>query len=325
MNQTERLYQIDKLLRANRCVPVRRFLEELGVSIATFKRDLEHLRNHLNAPIEWDREGRGYRLAPPTQAGPRYELPGVWFNASEIHALLTIEHLLEHLEPGVLQPHFSAFRARLAGILEQPESASREIERRVFIHHRFKRLVSPRHFETVVQALLRRQRLRLTHDSRFTQQTTARTVSPQRLIHYREVWYLVAWCHLREAVRTFALDNLLAAEILNEPASEVDSAELDALLENGYGIWSGKEVKWATLRFHPSTARWASSETWHRNQRASFAADGAYLLELPYSRDEELIMDILRYGAGCTVLEPPELRAKVCEQLDAARRNYDCP
>lgn len=117
--------------------------------------------------------------------------------------------------------------------------------------------MSPRHFETVVQALLRRQRLRLTHDSRFTQQTSERTVSPQRLIHYREVWYLVGWCHLREAVRTFALDNLVATEILNEPASEVDSAELDALLENGYGIWSGKEVKWATLRFHPSSARWA--------------------------------------------------------------------
>ena len=322
MNQTERLYHIDKLLRANRCVPVSRFLEEIGISIATFKRDLEHLRSHFNAPIEWDRECRGYRLASPTNNGPRYELPGIWFNASEIHALLTIEHLLQHIEPGVLQPYFSAFRERLAGILDQPESATREIERRVFIQHRFKRTVPPRHFIAIVEALLRRQRLRLSHNSRFTHQTTERTVSPQRLIHYREVWYLVTWCHLREAVRTFALDNVISAEILNEAAIEVDGTELNVLLENGYGIWSGKDVRWATLRFHPSSARWASSEIWHRDQHAHFDADGSYVLEIPYAQDDELIMDVLKYGAGCTVLAPEELRAKVMLRLDEARRNY---
>lgn len=88
MNRTERLYQLDKLLRANRCVSVERILEELGVSIATFKRDLEYLRSNLNAPIEWNRACNGYQFAETAPAGPRYELPGVWFNAGEIHALL---------------------------------------------------------------------------------------------------------------------------------------------------------------------------------------------------------------------------------------------
>jgi predicted DNA-binding transcriptional regulator YafY len=133
---------------------------------------LEHLRSHLNAPIEWDSECRGYRLTVPTYAGPRYELPGVWFNASEIHALPTIEHLLEHIEPGVLHRHFGAFRERLTAILGQPESAVREIGRRVFVHHRFKRLVSLRHFETIVQALLQRQRLAVTHWKSLTRRAT---------------------------------------------------------------------------------------------------------------------------------------------------------
>ena len=322
MNQTERLYHIDKLLRASRCVPVSRFLDELGISIATFKRDIEHLRSNLNAPIEWDRSCRGYRLAAPNQTGPRYELPGVWFNAGEIHALLTIEHLLQEIEPGVLQPYFGALRERLASILEQPSSAISEIERRVFIHPRFKRPVSPRHFESVVEALLRRQRMRLIHDSRFNQQETDRIVSPQRLIHYREIWYLVAWCHLREAVRTFALDNLVNAEILSDSAIEVDASELNALLDTSYGIWSGQAVNWAKLRFHPSSARWAASEHWHRDQRDHFEADGSYILEIPYAQDDELMMDILKYGSGCTVLEPEALRLKLIERLDAARSNY---
>lgn len=61
---------------------------------------------------------------------------------------------------------------------------------------------------------------------------------------------------------------------------------------------------------------------WYRDQRVRFEADGSYPLAIPYSQSEERIMDILRYGPGCSVLEPPELRAKVCERLEQARHNY---
>ena len=322
MNQTERLYHIDKLLRANRCVPMARFLDELGVSIATFKRDLEHLRSNLNAPIEWDRACRGYRLAEASPAGPRYELPGLWFNPSEILALLTIEHLLKEIEPGVLHQYYGMMRQRLAETLGRPDPVVEEIDRRIFIRSRFKRPTSPRFFETVVAATLERRPLLIRHDSRFKGQVTERTVSPQRLIHYREVWYLVAWCHLREAVRTFALDNLLEVTLLDGSAHEVPADELDATLDRGYGIWSGQATQWATLRFHPASARWAASETWHRNQRAHHEADGSYIIEVPYSHPDELVMDVLKYGAGCTVMAPESLRMRVLQQLQEAVSKY---
>jgi predicted DNA-binding transcriptional regulator YafY len=70
------------------------------------------------------------------------------------------------------------------------------------------------------------------------------------------------------------------------------------------------------------SARWASSETWHRDQRAHFGSDGSYILEIPYAHDDELIMDILKYGGGCMVLAPEELRANVMLRLDEARKNY---
>ena len=95
MDRTERFYRIDKLLRSHRIVPLERFLDDLSVSRATFKRDLEYMRDRLNAPIEWDREAGGYRLRPDAQAA--YQLPGLWFNDSEILALLTMEKLLEDI------------------------------------------------------------------------------------------------------------------------------------------------------------------------------------------------------------------------------------
>ena len=53
MDRTERFYKIDQLLRANRVVPVKRFLDELEISLATFKRDIEYMRSRFHAPIKW--------------------------------------------------------------------------------------------------------------------------------------------------------------------------------------------------------------------------------------------------------------------------------
>ena len=105
MDRTERFYKIDQLLSNRKAVSRDVFLEELAVSPATFKRDLEYMRERLHAPIVWDRERRGYRYASPEQNAPAFSLPGLWFNASEIHALLTMQQLLDNIQPGLLEPH----------------------------------------------------------------------------------------------------------------------------------------------------------------------------------------------------------------------------
>src|SRR3989344_5758470 len=101
MDRTERFYKIEQMLRN------RDFLNELGVSVATFKRDIEYLRERLNAPIPWDREQHGYRLHDPDLKNPRHELPGLGFNSSAIHALLAFHHLLDRLQSGLLTPHIA--------------------------------------------------------------------------------------------------------------------------------------------------------------------------------------------------------------------------
>ncbi len=91
MDRTARLYKIDQLLHERRVVPTAVFLEQLGISPATLKRDLEYMKDRLNAPIGWDRALRGYRFVADAAASKPYNLPGLWFNASEIHALLTMQ------------------------------------------------------------------------------------------------------------------------------------------------------------------------------------------------------------------------------------------
>ena len=99
-------------------------------------------------------------------------------------------------------------------------------------------------------------------------------------------------------------------------------ASLNRVLGAGYGIFSGARVRWAKLRFTPERARWVASEQWHPKQKGRIESDGAYLLELPYADDRELLMDILKYGPDCEVLAPQELRDRVRQQAAATLARY---
>ena len=103
MDRTERFYKIDQMLQGGLSVSFVKLQEALGISRAQVKRDLAYMRERLNAPIEYDRDLNGYRFGKPS-AGPRYGLPGLWFSAAEIHALLTMQHLLENLQPVLRRP-----------------------------------------------------------------------------------------------------------------------------------------------------------------------------------------------------------------------------
>ncbi|QXP84795.1 YafY family protein [Methylococcus sp. Mc7] len=321
MDRTERFYRIEQMLRERRTVPLREFLDVLGVSRATFVRDLEYLRERLKAPIEWDRELRGYRLGEP-DGRTGHELPGLWFNASEIHALLTMRRLLAELQPGLLEPHVRPLLDRLNGLLEQGDRSVGDIEKRVRILQTAQRTAEQRHFQPVATALFERRRLHIGHFNRETGATLSRIVSPQRLTHHRGAWYLDAWCHLRDALRRFAVDAMTTVEALPEPAVDIDPASLDAQLDSGYGIFSGPAGQYARLRFTPQRAQWVSREIWHPHQQTEWLPDGRYQLRIPYSNPTELIMDILKHGPDVEVVEPPELRVAVAERMRRALEQY---
>jgi len=324
MDRTERFYKIDQLIRARSVVTFEALLTELEISRATLKRDLQYLRDRLQLPIVYDREAGGYRRAAGSARDQeKVELPGLWFSAQEIHALLTMQHLLSNLDKGgLLGPHVAPLMDRLGEFMGTPDGTAEAVRDRVRIIGQAARPMPLAHFEKVGAALLKRQRLRIRYHARGVDETTEREVSPQRLVHYRDNWYLDAWCHLREGLRSFAVDAIQAAETLNKKARDISAKQLDSVLGAGYGIFSGSRVQWAKLRFSPARARWVGSEAWHPRQKSTWLPDGAYVLEIPYADDRELIMDILKYGADCEVLAPPELRAKVADALTQARRLY---
>jgi predicted DNA-binding transcriptional regulator YafY len=320
MERLERFYKIDQLLKERKVVGFSTLRSSLGVSAATLKRDLEYMRERFNAPIEYDREANGYRFGAP-RSGPRYELPGLWFSAGEAYALLSMHTLLAELQPGLLEPHVGPLQERLRAILGG-EPAWKDIEKRIRVFQPGRRVSREEFFGVVATAVLRRLRLWIRHYNRKDDRETEREISPQRLVHYRDNWYVDAYCHLREDLRSFAVDAIRAAELREARAKEVPAPELDAHLGAGYGIFAGREVEWAKLRFTAQAARWVAAQEWHPKQRSHAEADGSYLLEIPYAHEQELLMEILKFGADVEVLAPASLRSRVADALRRAASRY---
>lgn len=322
MDRTERFYKIQQMLSDRKLVTAEQFIKELEISRATFRRDLEYLRDRLGAPIVWDAELGGYVLQ--NLPGENLStLPGVWLNELEMHSLLTVIELLRNIEPrSLIGSQVNPIRERLEKLLEKGDYSAQEISKRVRIITLARRKIPTQFFEVVAHGLLTRKRLHITHYGRQDNHITQREVSPQRLVYYRDNWYLDAFCHSKDDLRTFGMDALEAAILLDKVAVTIEEMDLNTELETGYGIFAGAKHQIAKLKFSPFRARWIAKEAWHPEQKGESQDDGSYVLSIPYSDERELLLDILRQGADVEVLEPKLLRDTVRLKLAQALSIY---
>jgi predicted DNA-binding transcriptional regulator YafY len=319
VDRTERFYKIELLIRSRECVSFASLLEALEVSPATLKRDIQYLRERMDAPIEYDPAANGYRFGQQWR-GRQHELPGVWFSEKELHALLTMHQMLSSLdEEGILSRHLQPMFDKLTGMLGVDAAEAAALTQRIKLISTARRRVVSACFETVGSAVVKRQRLSIGYRSRGQGgQLRRRQVSPQRLVHYRNTWYLDAWCHESEGLRRFALDAMDGVELLVERAKAVPLKHLEAELDQGYGIFAAAQVQQAQLVFSAEAAAWVSKEEWHPAQRSEWLADGRWRLELPYADATELLMDLLRHAGQVEVQGPAALRTAYAKRLRAA-------
>jgi predicted DNA-binding transcriptional regulator YafY len=314
----QRISKIVRLIRKKGVVPMRVFRDEFeGVSEKTITRDIAFLQDRFECPIEWSRSKGGWVI----DDDGRFELPGVWFEASEVFALLMMLRLVKGVQPGLLEDHLAPLENRLRRMLAVGAPKA-NLEGKVKLIQFAPRRVDPKHFQVLASALLDGKKLRMKYWVRERQELTERTVSPQQLTHYRENWLLDAWCHWRGGLRSFSLEAIRQAQVLDEPADKVPQQAMDEHFQSGYGIYAGKAKYRAKLKFSPSRAEFVSLETWHPDQTSQVLEDGSYILEVPYANDQELVADLLRHGSEVEVLGPPELRRKVHDSLCVAAKKY---
>jgi predicted DNA-binding transcriptional regulator YafY len=319
MSEIERYYAYQTLFSGRRAIPKSEILKKLEISSATFKRDLTMFRDRLNTPIIYDRDLGGYKLENPDAL---QQLPGLWFSQEEALALMTIQTMIGQLEPGLLGPKLKPLQTRLNKILETQGADAKTLSQRIRVVHAGKRRLPLKSFELVAKATVDRKQIEIIHLNRQTGESIKRTISPQQLIHYRDNWYVDAWCHLRGGIRSFAIDAIENCILMDTDAKELDSEQLQQQMQSGYGIFGGQAKAWAELKFTVERARWVQHEEWHPDQKGTLHKDGTYTLEVPYSDERELIGDILRMGSDVKVMGPAQLTKQVISIAQGLLKQY---
>jgi predicted DNA-binding transcriptional regulator YafY len=319
MNRADRLFHLHGLLRAARHpVHFDALRERLEVSAATLKRDIRYLRDHMEAPILYDRRYNGYRYDPQA---PEFELPGIWFNETELHALLAMEQLLDAVQPGLLGTSIGPLKAKVRKLLGEGGQRPELVASRVCLQPMARRRSNDAVFGQLSGAVFDQLPLTIAYHGRERDAPGTRTIHPYRMVHYRDNWYVIAYCEQAGALRTFALDRIRHSEPAQQPFRDCDDAVLRHHIGASFGIFTGAARAWAVLRFTPERARWVADELWHPDQIGRWE-DGAFELQIPYSDPRELVMDILKYGPDVEVIAPAELRRMVAERLHAAAGRY---
>lgn len=319
----ERILKMHRMLAgARHPVLLERMMEALDCSRATVYRDIAFLRDALYAPVESSEDPAGFMYVHDEHQ-PRFELPGLWLSSQEMQALLAASQLFARQGTEWLDEAVEPIRTRIESMLEgQTPDGSWPVDRIRVIAANHRHL-DEQTFRLACSAVLERKQLTFEYRARSTNHVSQRHVSPQRMTHYRDNWYLDAFDHDRTALRSFAVDQMRHASVKPEAAVSMDVRDLDDKLASGFGIFSGKAQFEATLRFSEKAARWVADETWHSRQEGSFLPDGRYELKVPYSYSRELIMEVLRYGPDVEVVAPVMLREEAKSMLLMALAQYE--
>lgn len=325
MDKFDRIFHLHKILSSRRtAIPLEDLMARLECSKSTLHRTINALKDYLNAPVIFDANAGGYRYGKDAH-GEAYELPGMWFTPGELQALALMQRLLKDAGGGLLEEHMGPLSRRLNELTRHQRLNLGEAASRL----RFPSIgarPAGKAFELVTSATLQRKKVWIEYHARSDDRRSERTISPQRVVHYRETWYLDAWDEARNDLRSFSIDRILRATMLDEQAFDVPDEELDEELDehfaSAYGIFGGKADKIATLRFTKERARWVADERWHPQQEGMWLPDGRYELRIPYRSSRELVMDVMRHGPDVEVVAPAELRAEVEEQLRRALEQY---
>ncbi|MGB9712565.1 helix-turn-helix transcriptional regulator [Dissulfurimicrobium hydrothermale] len=312
MSQMERIYFFHREVLKKRYPNTRTIRDEFGVSESSARRDIEYLREFLLAPIEFDRARNGYFYA-----SSGFRLP--FENVPEIIAMLGVLHKMAEEAGLSALPEVTALQERLSAILS-PES---------------KRLVNAIRFEKIEAEPVASERIKLILDA--IQQGVAicfdyhkpngeksrRMVDPLRLLNYQWRWYLVAFCHLRNAMRIFHIPRMSAIELTGERCRvcEIINENLDSLLNKSFGIFKGNDVKTVKILFGGDAAAIVREQVWHPDQQLEDTQDGL-VLTLRVTDFTEIIMKTLQFGSRAQVLEPEALRIEMTREIERMSHKY---
>ncbi|MDZ7265030.1 MAG: transcriptional regulator [candidate division KSB1 bacterium] len=303
-----RMHFIDQKIR-NRSYPnCASLAREYEVSEKTIQRDIECMRN-LGAPIAFDRRQNGYYYSDAT-----YYLPALPLTEREALLFVINERILSQYQQA---PYYAELKQAIEKILQfLPDDLDLE-HRGDFISFQAppQTPVQQQKFDQLQEAICDERQIRIQYYTQHRNEVTDRTVDPYLIHCHQGNWYLIAHCHVRNEIRIFALNRILAIELTDRYFSKPADFSIEAYLKDSFNIIRGGETYHVALKFSPYQARWIREKQWHQSQKLTELDDGGVLLEMDVKGLSDVKRWVLQYGAEVEVLAPEVLREDVLREI----------
>jgi len=318
--QYRRLLFIDRKIKERAYPNCVSLAKEWEVSDKTIQRDIEYLRDQLDAPIAYDQLKHGYFYTEPS-----FSLPAINISESDLFSVCVAQTVLSQFRNTPLFKKLSSVFEKIRDSLPDKTAVHPSwMSERILVFPEPATLVNAAIWDTLAKAIRDNRRLSITHSPPAGKGTDAgpRIVDPYYLVSYKGEWYLSSYCHYRKAIRTFAVSRIKKAVILDESFRMPASMTKKRMFGDQLGIiWKDKFHK-VRIRFSPEVAPYIRERQWHPLQKVKDLRTGGLILEITTNHLNEVKDWVLSWGPSATVLGPPALADKVRQSLKQTAANY---
>ena len=314
----ERMMRIHERLRDGASLNCTRFAAELDVSRKTIQRDIDHMRDRLGLPLEYDRATRSYVYTAPVEA-----FPTVQMSEGDAFALFVAERALEPLRGtplfGRLQATFKKLTSNLKGSVELTAEDHDAVSFSQFGEGR----TNSEAFDRLQKARTEEREVTFAYKKPGAARAESRQVRPYHLTHRDNLWYLVGYDLNRDDIRTFALPRMQDVRITKKKFSRPTDFSPEDFFASALGVVAGKGNYDIHIRFAASAAERIEERVWHDSQKTKRRRNGYVDLHLSLGSLLEIERWVLGWGEAAEVIAPSELRQKITQTVIAMRNQYD--
>jgi proteasome accessory factor B len=320
-DQIARLYAlVMELARTKHGLPVERLASKHRWRPRTVYRDL-HALETAGFPIT-RADGARWKLIDGWQDRIPFPMP-----VGQLLALHVARRLMAPLRGTSLTRDLNTLYERLAGLPPAAEAQGELFPRfRTAVATRSQLAIDYSRHEAVLETLCRacetRTTVRVVYYVPARDEVTRRRIDPYSLYYdpQLEALYVFAWCHLRRAMRTFAVHRFRQAAPSERRFEIPADFTPDGYLRGAFRIWRGENTVRVILRLERGTAGWVTERRWHASQEVRRLSGGRAEIEFTVDDTTELERFVLGLGASCQVVEPGWFREKIAREHERAGR-----
>ncbi len=312
-----RLHELKTALASTGGLTVYEIAERFGVSVRTAIRYLHALSN-AGEPLEESIDGKRkvWRLHPAARRET------ITLSTTQMVSLFLSRRVFDFLAGTGFKEDLDDVFKKLELTLRKRDYDTRNLDRKIFDVNEAPHLYADRleHVDDIITALLREERLRVTHGS-VAEYKKAFVLEPYTLVVYKKGLYLAGFSHHHGKVRTFSLDGFRDIDRLKNDRFEYPKDyHPSQLVEGAFGMIGGERTR-VRLLFDAKVGRFVRRRLWHPTQEIR-KTDRGVELEMEVAGTTELKTWVLGWGDKVEVLEPESLREEVAAEAARVARRY---